>query len=458
MICMMHIFSGCDLLLGGSLLSIHFLDGVSSLPVCSTLLAGCASLDVLWSHEFGIIGASLFDSNVGYLSIYIDRSLSDLGTVDMKAGAAVFFENIGMGLGVGVSGLMFSILMELKTIALALKCIPFSHSIDLFSNSQTALDACKLKIKLVCLDFRNQCWIEHHHIVNIICHKNLRVNWCKIKKHSRVSDNEWADKLARTAALFGWHLSYSVNKRYLRGGGETIFGNSRHFKISCGTGVVAGSLHTNIDWFRSSLTASFRTYFIKTLHHRLPVTMYKWLYDKHYPSVMCLFCGDVEVSDHVFSYPFDADGHAQLLDAYVAVWNVHSGLAHSSSGVSQLLSTCVFNVSVSTALYKGFVFKNWFRKSVSVFKDSRIASQNIVVFVREFSLAFWEDIWLVHAKHHAFMEKNGPILCNKSAPVPISGLSLRLSSGITWLLGVAKAIGVGFRFRIESKISVYIGA
>ncbi|KAG9303194.1 hypothetical protein G9A89_000729 [Geosiphon pyriformis] len=217
--------------------------------------------------------------------------------------------------------------------------------------------------------------------------------------------------------------------------------------------------------FTSKWTVGFRIYFIKALHHQLSVVMHKWLYDKQYLSVMCLFCGDVEVSDHVFSCSFDANGRAQLLNAHAAVWGVCSGLAHSSSGVSQLMSTCVSDISVSTALCKGFVFKDWFHESVFVFKDSRIAGQNIVVFVHEFSLAFWEDIWLVRAKHHAFMEKNGFILCDGSVPVSISGLSLGLSSGVTRLLGVAEVIGVGFGFcksclffsGIEDKISVHIG-
>ncbi|KAG9296386.1 hypothetical protein G9A89_014978 [Geosiphon pyriformis] len=192
--------------------------------------------------------------------------------------------------------------------------------------------------------------------------------------------------------------------------------------------------------FISKWTAGLWTYFMKALHHWLPVAMHKQFYDKRYPSV--------------------------LLDAYAAVWSVHSGLAHFSLGVLQLLSTCVFNVLVSTALYKDFVFKDWFCESVSVFKDSRIASQNIVTFVRKFSLAFWKDIWLVCTKHCTFMEKNGLIPCDRSTPVLISGLSLRLSSGMTQLLGIAEAIGVGFGFRksclffsgIGGEVSVHIGA
>ncbi|KAG9303193.1 hypothetical protein G9A89_000728 [Geosiphon pyriformis] len=210
-------------------LSVRFLGGVSSLPVCSMFLADCGSSDVLRSHEFGVIGASLFNSNVGHFSVYTDGSLSNLGTVDIKAGAAVFFKDIGMGLGVGVSGLMFSILMELQTITLVLECVPSSRLVDLFSDSQAALNACRLEMELVRPDFRNWCWIECCHIVNVIHHKNLKVNWCKVKGHSGVLGNEQANKLARTAALSGWHLPYSVDERYLRGGGAAISSNSRHF-------------------------------------------------------------------------------------------------------------------------------------------------------------------------------------------------------------------------------------
>ncbi|KAG9291739.1 hypothetical protein G9A89_012024 [Geosiphon pyriformis] len=59
------------------------------------------------------ISANLLCSNVGHFSVYMNGSLSGLGSIDMKAGAAVFFKDIGMGLGVGVFGLMFSTLTEL---------------------------------------------------------------------------------------------------------------------------------------------------------------------------------------------------------------------------------------------------------------------------------------------------------------------------------------------------------
>ncbi|KAG9303334.1 hypothetical protein G9A89_013660 [Geosiphon pyriformis] len=266
----------------------------------------------------------------------MNRSLNSLKTPDVMAGAAVFFEDIDLGLGVRVSGLVSSTIAELQAIALALKCIFFFCSVNLFSDSQAALDACKSELVLACPNFRNQCWVEHYYIVNVICHKNLDVNWIKVK--------------------------------------------------------------------------------------------------------------DVEVLYHVFSCSFDAAGHAQLIKAYVFTWETCSGLFRSFSCVLQLLYICVFNVVIGTALYKDFVFKDWYREFVSIFKDPKVAAQNIVSFVCKFCLAFEDNIWLVHIKHWAIMEKGGLISQNGSASVPVSGLPVVLLAGMIRLLDIADVFGISFEF------------
>ncbi|KAG9285361.1 hypothetical protein G9A89_010836 [Geosiphon pyriformis] len=459
---MIHIFSGCDLFLGSFLasvfhywggtpmslvfgepnyfkyvsflrqykkqldshgpvsvwfeLSVHFLGGETSPSVCSLPLD--VSSDVLWSHDFGVIGVNLLHVNAARLFVYTDKSLSSLRTPSMMADTAVFFENINLGLGVGVSGLVSSTMIELQTIALALECILFFCSVDLFSDSQAALDTCKSESVLAYLNFRNWCWVKYHHIVNVICRKNLDVNWIKVKSHSDVSGNKHANALTRAAVFSNRCLPYIVNKQFLQADDMTISGNS--------------CLHADIDWSRSLLvwhpdfylaagftstcTAGFCSYFIKTLHHHLPVVCY--------PSVVYLFCGNVEVSDHVFSCSFDAAGHAHLIEAYAS-----------------------------------------YHESVSVFKNSKVAAQNITFFVHKFCLAFQNDIWLVHNKHQTIMEKGGLILPDGSVSVLVSGLLVVLSAGVVRLLGITNAFGVSFGFYksclfflgIGNLISVYIG-
>ncbi|KAG9294533.1 hypothetical protein G9A89_008644 [Geosiphon pyriformis] len=449
-------------------LSIHFLGGVVPFFLSSSLLDGYAVLDVCLFCDFGVVCDTLLTVDAARLSVYTDRSLSGLGTIDMKAGAAIFFEDINLGLGVGMSGLVSSTMTELQAIALALECVSSSHSIDLFSDSQATLDAYRSKSLLIHPDFKNCCWIECHHIATVICQKNLDVNWIKIKSHLGVLGNEHADALAKNAALSAWHLPYLVI-------------NCAHWEVGVGFCIVAASLYANINWFKSSLvwhtdshlasgftsmhTASCRIYFMKTLHFRLPVAVHKCLYDKRYSSVVCLFCGDVEISDHIFLCLHNVADHACLLDAHALAWEALSGLSCSSLCVLQILASCISEVGIGVALCKGFVFDDWFYESVLVFKDSKEGTKRIVSFVCEFCLVFQDNIWLVYAKHWAFMERHGLILRDGFIPASISGLSLAFSPGMIRLLSVAEAFGVSFGFRkfcsfflgIGDAVSVHIG-
>ncbi|KAG9295455.1 hypothetical protein G9A89_013484 [Geosiphon pyriformis] len=442
-------------------LSVCFLSSVVPLSSSSSLVDGHAVSDICLSHDFSVIRDTLPTIDAARLSVYTDGSLSGLDTVNMKAGAAVFFEDINLGLGVEVAGLVSSTLTELQAIALALECVPFFHSIDLFSDSQAALDACRSKSSLVRLDFRNHCWIKRRHIATVIHQKNLDVNWVKVKGHSGVLGNKRADALAKSAALSAWRLPHLVSERFLCASGTAVSGNSKHFvrdvfqsvhrarwEIGVGSRVVDDSLCADINWSKFSMvwhpnshlasgftnmrTAGCYTYFMKALHHRLPVAVCKRLYNRRYPSVVCLLCGDVETSDYVFLCPQDAIGYAYLLDAHALAWEALSGLSRSSSCVLQALAFCVFEVGVGVALYKGFVFNEWFHESVLVFKDSKKGAKRIVSFVREFCLAFQDD--------HGLIPRDG------SAPALVSGLPMVFSAGVVRLLGVAETFGVGFGF------------
>ncbi|KAG9303702.1 hypothetical protein G9A89_018599 [Geosiphon pyriformis] len=295
--------------------------------------------------------------NTACLSVYTDRSLSGLETPDMMASAAVFFKDIDLGLGVGISSLVSFTITELQAIVLALECIPSSCFVDLFSDSQAALDAYKSESVLAYLDFRNWCWVKHCHIVNVIHHKNLDVNWIKVKNHSGVFGNEHADALARAAAFSNRHLS--------------------HIEVGSSFCILTDSLCANVDWSRSSLvwhpnsylapgftsacTASFCSYFIKALYYHLPIAIHKRLYNKHYSSVMCLFCGDVEVSDHVFSCFFDAANHTHLMKNS-KVFGLSVVL---SAGVIRLLGVAdAFGISFR--FHKSCLFFSGIRDMISV--------------------------------------------------------------------------------------------
>ncbi|KAG9285955.1 hypothetical protein G9A89_002375 [Geosiphon pyriformis] len=425
-----HILFDCNLSLGGSLAStFQFYDGVpmscfgiafvdqlcdhydifglsvvfftaSHLP--STVSVGVSPFKFCEFNDFVAAYGHLSQVDVNSLSIYTDDSLKNLGTVNCRAGAAVFFENIDLGLGVGVQGLASSTLAELQTITLALECVSAARSVNLFSN---------------------------------------------IKGHSGVSENDCTDSIANAVSLSGWYLPPCMDG---------------HFLLVDSSVVSTSSLHSDVDWlsfsrvwhpdlhmatgFTSRLTADTCTYLMKALHHQLPVAVWKCIYNKCYPNVLCLYCSEVEVSDHVFSCAVDNSVHCQVLESCMSYWKSLSGLFLPSLVVLQLMLTCASDLLVSLALYKGFVFNGWLQEAVTVFHDPKIAGVKITDFMCFLYFAFRNDIWLVYIKYRAFMEKNDLIPVDGSILIPVFGLVSRLSPSVVKLLGIIEAFGVLFGF------------
>ncbi|KAG9297924.1 hypothetical protein G9A89_018752 [Geosiphon pyriformis] len=363
----------------------------------STASVGAGPLNFCESNDFVSTHDCLFQVNVDSLSVYTDGSLRNLGTVDCKAGAAVFFENINLGVSVGVQNLVSSTLVELQAIALALECMPVAHSVNLFSDSQAALDA----------------WNDH------------------------------VDSIADAASLSGWYLSPCMDGHFLLVNGGVVSDVCHivchvHWEVGSGSGFLVSSLHSDVDWlssskvwhpdlhmatgFTSRLTANTHTYLIKTLHCQLPVAVQRRIYNKCYSNVLCLYCGKVEV-----------------LEFCMSSWRLLSGLSLPFSVVLQLMSTCVLDLLVSLALYKGF-------ETVIVFHDPKIAGVKITDFVHSICSTFRNNIWLVCAKYRAFMEKNGLISVDGLFVIPVSGLVSKFSAGVVKLLGVTEAFGILFGF------------
>ncbi|KAG9300422.1 hypothetical protein G9A89_010047 [Geosiphon pyriformis] len=202
----------------------------ASLPSNDRVVSNSAvHQDILGSADYASVCGCLSQVISGSLSVYTDGSLGSLGTTKCRAGTAVFFEDIGLGLGVGVSDLMSSTLVELQAIALAMECVPSFCSVCMFFDSQSALSACVSELNLVCPDFRNQCWVKCQHITNVIHSKNLRVCWHKVKSYSGVSGNEHADEIAGIASLSSWHLHPYLDEHFLVADGGVVSGNLKHF-------------------------------------------------------------------------------------------------------------------------------------------------------------------------------------------------------------------------------------
>ncbi|KAG9304363.1 hypothetical protein G9A89_019925 [Geosiphon pyriformis] len=397
------VFLGSGLSLGNLMYNVFcFQHGTSLSGIFDVAAAG----NILESHEFRSVHDQLSGISVFGFSVYMNDFLCSLKSVDIKAGAAAFFEDINLGLGMEITGIMSSTLVELQAIVLALKCMLSSSSVCLFSDSQAVLN------------------------------RNLNIGWYKIKGHLGVLGNDQADLLADVSSHSNQFFSSQLKKCFVLANDSIVFGNSRHFKLRSGAKIVNSCLLTDINWFKSSLVwhldsymaagftschfANYYSYFMKALHYRLLVAVCKCLFDKCYPSVVCLYCGNIEVLDYVFSCAFD-----------VAAWIIF-GLPHASSCVSQMLSTCLVDLGLETT---------------SCFDNSKIAFDKVVGFVCNLCLSFKNDIWLVHFKHCAFIEKHDLILRNSLIPVSVSGGMSTLSVQVIRLLGIDDTFGVNFGLR-----------
>ncbi|KAG9296082.1 hypothetical protein G9A89_011934 [Geosiphon pyriformis] len=423
---------------------------MASVSITSSTVGGVAPQNVLDSIEFVTIHDHLLGVSTNSISVYTDGSLAGLGTVGMWAGTAIFFDGVNLGLGVEVSGLVSFTMVELQAIALAFECVPLSSSVYLFSDSQAALDACKFEL-------------ECRHIYNLIHNKNLNICWFKVKEHSGVVGNKHVDALAMTAAMSKHSFPLHVNAYYILAGGMAVFGNSRHFvhdifhcvhhaqwEIGSGSRILVTSLHGDVNWHRFSFMwhpdmhmaagsigkcfASAYTYFMKALHYRLLVAVRKCLYSRFYPSILCLYCGKVKVSNYVFSCGSDTAICIQLLDTHAAIWGALSSLLQSSSRIMQLMLFCVSDTLLYSAFCKSFMFKLCFQEVVLVFKDSKIACQKM------------DEIWLVHVSYRALIEKHDLIPRDGSVPGLVHGLSSLFSAEVIKMLGITEAFGISFGF------------
>ncbi|KAG9295281.1 hypothetical protein G9A89_021212 [Geosiphon pyriformis] len=407
-------------------LSVAFLGGPSP-P--SLALIGVSPMNICESSDFVSVRDYLFQVGSSSLSVYTDGSLKNLGMLNCRNDAAAFFEDINLGLGVSVHDLISSTLVELQAIALALECMLRLYSVHLFLDSQAALDACKSELGLMCPNFHNQ------------------FSWHKVKSHSGILGNEHADSLADAASLSDWFLPSHVSEHFLVADGSIVSGNFRHFKIGSGSSFLVDGLLSDVDWLRSFRVWHSDSHMATgfTSRYTADFSVQKHLYNKCYSSVLCLYC-------------------KKILNSSVSSWKELSGLSLFFSCVLQLLLIYTPDFLVSSALFKGFVFSEWFSEAVFVFYDPKVAGVRIINFACSFCLAFRDDIWLVCVKHHAFIEKCELIPVDGSVPISISGSALKFSTGVVKLLGMSEALSVCFGLRkhclffsgIDSSIFVVI--
>ncbi|KAG9294215.1 hypothetical protein G9A89_021574 [Geosiphon pyriformis] len=454
--------------------SSEFLKGQDFSSSCSAGSDELCSLNILGSGEFSTVKNGLHDVWSGFFEVFTDGSLRNAGSAEIASGAAAYFLVLDLSVGVAVHGLLLSIMAELQTVTLSLKCVPSSSTVVLHLDSQVAIDAYVSELSLACPDFCNQYWLKRCHIFNLIRDKDLVVSWVKMKSHSRVSGNKRADLAAWAASGFFFSLLTGVCKHFLVVESTAVSGNARHFvrdifqsichahwKAGPGYDVIPDALIGCINWvvmtkvwhpnshmlagFTSHKSLTLCTYLIKAVHRRLPVAVRKKLYNKCYSGVLCLLCSGVEFPDHAFTYVRESGICDEILVETSAHWSVLAGVFNVfSSAVLQVLSYCSVDVELYTLVCKGFVLNDWCQEACSVFDDKKIAVAQIVDFVKFVVELHHTKMWLVRSSYQVVIEKAGLVHDGGVVSGLSHGISSILFDSVVRLLGVVKSFAICF--------------
>ncbi|KAG9284691.1 hypothetical protein G9A89_002922 [Geosiphon pyriformis] len=284
-------------------------------------------LSILDSNKFSEICNSLLKVWSDCIEVYTDESLRGTSSVKAADGAATYFLAVNTDIEIKITELLSSMLTELQAMVLALKCVPSFCSVVLYSNSQSAIDACISEASSTTLDFHNHCWIERLQIVNLLRDKNISIKWVKIKGHSDVLGNVKTDVLAKR---------FLVTEKTAISGNVCHFARDLHQSICCvyweaglSFDIVPNVIVKDIDWdatatiwhpdlhmfsgFTNRKSANLHTYLIKTVYKQLLVVVRKRLYNRGYPGVLCLLCGKIEFFDHAFTCSGDSGLHGNIL-------------------------------------------------------------------------------------------------------------------------------------------------
>ncbi|KAG9287178.1 hypothetical protein G9A89_001586 [Geosiphon pyriformis] len=396
-------------------------------------------LSVLDSDRFSEVHDNLLKVWSNYIKVYTDGSLKCAGSVKIAGRVAIYFLAAKAGIGVKVAELLFSTLTELQAVILALKCVLFFCSVVLYSDNQSAIDACISEAFSITPDFHNQCWIERLQI---------------IKRHSDVLGNVRTNVLVNEAIFLSFFLPVKIWERFL-----SI--NCAHWETGLGFDIVPDVMIKKIDWnttatvwhsdlhmlsgFTSRKFANLHTYLMKAVYKQLLIAVRKRLYSRSYSGVLCLLCDKMEFFDHVFTCSDNFGLHGNILVEAAKKWMSMSGLLNSSPfTILLLLLLCSLDMSLYTAVCKGFVMRDWYAKAVLVFEGKVKATQTLVEYIRFVVGLQCIQIWTIKTKHRTKIEKAGLVRDNSVISGLSSSVVSMLLAGVVCMLSVIKSFAVRF--------------
>ncbi|KAG9299625.1 hypothetical protein G9A89_020796 [Geosiphon pyriformis] len=175
---------------------------------------------------------------------------------------------------------------------------------------------------------------------------------------------------------------------------------------------------------------------MKAVHFKLPVAVQKRLYNKDYSGVSCLFCGDVELSNHSFTCVKDVFVRSDILGDFGGLWKTLMDLFLGMSDVGLYLVFC-----------KEFVLKSWMDETIASLGNKKKAAFVVVDFVHHLAESHRINLWLFRTKFRSDMKRSGLISNDVVVASAPSVGALSLSAGMVCLTGVLDSLDVSFSFR-----------
>ncbi|KAG9288732.1 hypothetical protein G9A89_004351 [Geosiphon pyriformis] len=245
---------------------------------------------------------------------------------------------------------------------------------------------------------------------------DLTVHWIKVKGHADITGNVLADAFVEQAAHSGVFLPARINCRYVVADGRPVSSNACHF--------------------------------VHDIFHSICKFQWERLYNKDYPGVSCLFCGDVKLPDHGFTCVKDAFVQSDILGDFGGLWRTLMGPnLLSPFFVLRDLSLGVSDVGLYLVFCKEFVLKSWMDEATASLGDKKKVAIMVVDFVHCLAESYRTNLWLFRTRFRSDMERSGLIGDDVVVASALGVGALSLSAGMVYLIGVLDFLDVGFGFR-----------
>ncbi|KAG9304762.1 hypothetical protein G9A89_003936 [Geosiphon pyriformis] len=184
------------------------------------------------------VNKHLLNSGLGFITVYTDSSVKDLGSLDACGNVATYFLNVNTSIGIKMDGLLSLTLVELQTIALALESF------------------LPLMMSYCFLNVEDRSVIGNaYYVVKNLFNAVYSVGW-ETRCVGRIIGAELCGHFDKAKTFCVWHPNGKIRS----------------------------------DCICTVLVALW-SYFIKAFYYCLPVAKRKKMYNSRYLNIACIQCG-----------------------------------------------------------------------------------------------------------------------------------------------------------------------